>query len=109
MRIRDPGWRQFGSGMEKSRIRDPDKHPGSATLIICMDPDPSINKMSDYLKKVFTLIPSATTRHTVVWICSMLQWLFCNVLDRYCFELIKWCIGSGFGCKIKTYGSDLES
>ncbi len=27
----DPGWRQFGSGMEKSRIRD--KHPGSATLI----------------------------------------------------------------------------
>jgi hypothetical protein len=30
MRIRDPGWRQFGSGMEKSRIRD--KHPGSATL-----------------------------------------------------------------------------
>jgi hypothetical protein len=23
MRIRDPGWRQFGSGMEKSRIRDP--------------------------------------------------------------------------------------
>jgi hypothetical protein len=22
MRIRDPGWRQFGSGMEKSRIRD---------------------------------------------------------------------------------------
>jgi hypothetical protein len=26
----DPGWRQFGSGMEKSRIRD--KHPGSATL-----------------------------------------------------------------------------
>ena len=30
MRTRDPGWRQFGSGMEKSRIRD--KHPGSATL-----------------------------------------------------------------------------
>jgi hypothetical protein len=30
MRIRDPGWRQFGSGMEKSQIRD--KHPGSATL-----------------------------------------------------------------------------
>jgi hypothetical protein len=32
MRIRDPGWRQFGSGMKKvgSGIRD--KHPGSATL-----------------------------------------------------------------------------
>jgi hypothetical protein len=30
MRIRDPGWRLFGSGMEKSRIRD--KHPGCATL-----------------------------------------------------------------------------
>ncbi len=30
MRIRDPGWRQIGSGMEKIRIRD--KHPGSATL-----------------------------------------------------------------------------
>jgi hypothetical protein len=28
----DPGWRQFGSGMEKSRMRD--KHPGSATLLI---------------------------------------------------------------------------
>jgi hypothetical protein len=26
----DPGWRQFGSGIEKSRIRD--KHPGSAAL-----------------------------------------------------------------------------
>jgi hypothetical protein len=26
----DPGWRQFGSGTEKSRIRD--NHPGSATL-----------------------------------------------------------------------------
>jgi hypothetical protein len=38
MKIRDPKWRQFGSGMEKSRIRDPgygirDKHPGSATLV----------------------------------------------------------------------------
>jgi hypothetical protein len=32
MRIRDPGWRQFGSGMEKSRIWD--KHPGSATLVL---------------------------------------------------------------------------
>jgi hypothetical protein len=33
MRIRDPGWRQFGSGIrdgKNSRIRD--KHPGSATL-----------------------------------------------------------------------------
>jgi hypothetical protein len=30
----DPGWRQFGSGMEKSRIRD--KHPGSATLMELM-------------------------------------------------------------------------
>jgi hypothetical protein len=44
MRIRDPGWRQFGSGMEKSQIRDPgwkkvgsgirDKHPGFATLYL---------------------------------------------------------------------------
>jgi hypothetical protein len=31
MQIRVPGWEQFGSGMEKSRIRD--KHPGSATLV----------------------------------------------------------------------------
>ncbi len=30
MRIRDPGWKKFGSGMEKIRIRD--KHPGYATL-----------------------------------------------------------------------------
>jgi hypothetical protein len=54
MRIRDPVWKKFGSGMEKSRIRDPgsrirdpgsgiqdpgfrirdrEKHPGSATLL----------------------------------------------------------------------------
>jgi hypothetical protein len=42
IRIRDPGCRQFGSGMETVRILDPgwkkvgsgirDKHPGSATL-----------------------------------------------------------------------------
>jgi hypothetical protein len=30
MQIRDPEWKKFGSGMEKTRIRD--KHPGSATL-----------------------------------------------------------------------------
>jgi hypothetical protein len=30
----DPGWKNPdpGSGMEKSRIRDREKHPGSATL-----------------------------------------------------------------------------
>ncbi len=33
MRIRDPGWKKFGLGMEKSRIRDRKKHPGSATLV----------------------------------------------------------------------------
>jgi hypothetical protein len=32
MRIRDPGWKKFGSGMEKIRIRY--KHPGSATLVL---------------------------------------------------------------------------
>jgi hypothetical protein len=31
MRIQDPGWEKFGSGMEKTWIRD--KHPGSATLV----------------------------------------------------------------------------
>jgi hypothetical protein len=30
IRVRDPGWKKFGSGMQKIRIRD--KHPGSATL-----------------------------------------------------------------------------
>jgi hypothetical protein len=30
MRIQDPGWKKYGSGMEKSRIRN--KHPGSTTL-----------------------------------------------------------------------------
>jgi hypothetical protein len=30
VRIRDPGWKKVGSGMEKSWIRD--KHPGIATL-----------------------------------------------------------------------------
>jgi hypothetical protein len=37
MRIRDPGWKKFGSEVRdgKSRIRDRDreKHPGSATLV----------------------------------------------------------------------------
>jgi hypothetical protein len=28
----DPGSEKFGSGMEKIRIQDPGKHPGSATL-----------------------------------------------------------------------------
>jgi hypothetical protein len=31
MRIWDPEWKEFGSGMEKIRIRD--KHPGSATMV----------------------------------------------------------------------------
>jgi hypothetical protein len=40
----DPGWKQFGSGMEKSRIQD--KYPRSATLPVEInskreeDPDP---------------------------------------------------------------------
>ena len=40
MQIRDPGWKKFGSGIEKTRIRDKhlgfgirDKHPGSATPV----------------------------------------------------------------------------
>jgi hypothetical protein len=33
MRIRDPRWeKKFGSGMEKFRYGNRDKHPGSATL-----------------------------------------------------------------------------
>jgi hypothetical protein len=37
MRIRDPGWRQFGSGIRDGKKSDlgsgiRDKHPGSATL-----------------------------------------------------------------------------
>jgi hypothetical protein len=37
MRFRDPGWRQFGSGIRDGKKSDPgsgnqDKHPGSATL-----------------------------------------------------------------------------
>ncbi len=43
MRIRDPGWKNFGSGIrEKSRIRD--KHPGSATLMRAIRP--SYNTMN---------------------------------------------------------------
>jgi hypothetical protein len=30
----DPGWKKFGSGMEKIRIRD--KHPGSAILLLSL-------------------------------------------------------------------------
>jgi hypothetical protein len=37
-RIRDPGWRQFGSGIRDGKKSEPpgirDKHPGSATLFI---------------------------------------------------------------------------
>jgi hypothetical protein len=38
VRIRDPGWKQFGSGIRDEKKSDPsfgsrDKHPGSATLI----------------------------------------------------------------------------
>jgi hypothetical protein len=33
MRIRDEKNSDPGSGMEKSRIRNPEKHPGSATLV----------------------------------------------------------------------------
>jgi hypothetical protein len=38
MRIRNPGWKQFGSGIRDEKKSDPgfgirDKHPGSATLI----------------------------------------------------------------------------
>jgi hypothetical protein len=36
MRIRDPGWKQFGSGMEKSWTRNPDQGSGSRINI----PDP---------------------------------------------------------------------
>ncbi len=42
MRIRYPGWRQFGSGMEKSRIRA--KRPGSATMIHNVDLSMSIRR-----------------------------------------------------------------
>ena len=39
MRIRNPGWRQFGSGIPDGKKSDPgtgigDKHPGSAKLKI---------------------------------------------------------------------------
>jgi hypothetical protein len=34
MRIRDPNWKKFGSGMEKTRIRN--QHRGYATLISCL-------------------------------------------------------------------------
>ena len=33
IRIRDPGWRQFGSGIRDGKRSDSDKHPGSATLL----------------------------------------------------------------------------
>jgi hypothetical protein len=38
MRIRDPGWKQFGSGIRDGKKSDPgsgirDKHPGSPTLL----------------------------------------------------------------------------
>jgi hypothetical protein len=49
MRIRDPGWKNSDprSGMEKSRIRDPYKHPRSATLIWIVLPSK--------LKQIFVL------------------------------------------------------
>jgi hypothetical protein len=32
MRMQDPGWRLFGSGIRKEKIWIRDKHPGSVTL-----------------------------------------------------------------------------
>jgi hypothetical protein len=34
MRIRNPGWKKFGSGFRDGKIRIRDKHPGSATLVV---------------------------------------------------------------------------
>jgi hypothetical protein len=60
MRIRDPGWRQFGTGMEKSRIRD---KPGSATLVSIPDLGSRVEKKTatryryvmrtNFLKRLF--------------------------------------------------------
>jgi hypothetical protein len=57
MPIRDPGWKKFGSGMEKTRSRIRDKHPGSATLVVVfksgsiviqiVDPDPHVRIRSE--------------------------------------------------------------
>ncbi len=47
MWIRDPGWKKFGSGMEKSRIRD--KNPGSATLFKSILPDKKMVLRGDVL------------------------------------------------------------
>ncbi len=50
MRIRNLGWKKFGTGMEKSRIRD--KHPGSATLL-------KIKGQRAYLRILLLLVRSA--------------------------------------------------
>jgi hypothetical protein len=39
IRIRDTGWKNFGSGMEKFRFGIRDNHPGSATLLSYLDHD----------------------------------------------------------------------
>jgi len=44
MRIRDPGWRQFGSWIRDGKKSDPDKHPGFATPDLCLENDFSVEK-----------------------------------------------------------------
>jgi hypothetical protein len=53
----DPGWKKFGSGMEKSRIRG--KHPGSAALVSTWEIQ---NKKSDRMGR-FTV----NTKANVSW------------------------------------------
>jgi hypothetical protein len=44
MRIRDPGWRQFGSWIRDGKKSDPDKHPEFATPDLCLENDFSVEK-----------------------------------------------------------------
>jgi hypothetical protein len=41
IRIRDPGWKKFGSGMEKIQIRDgKNSHPGGSATLVRSAPGP---------------------------------------------------------------------
>jgi len=86
MRIQDPGWRQFGSGMEKSWIRD----PGSATLFFFV----SSILITILPVSLYFFLPSSHT-HSSVSLITLSSFLLVAI-NFFCFA-DPWRFGSGSG------------
>ncbi len=72
MRIRDPGWSQFGSGMEKSRIRD----------INIPDPPHSELRIKPFFSKCLQILLSF---HLMTMLCSAIEAKKCGYLKLSMF------------------------